>query len=87
MSEKIKIFKEEDLKNGLYRVEKRELNNRIFANLLVKGGYYVTIGGIDIEITKRAYSELEDGEQVCVFFPDVYCERKGRPILLKELRK
>lgn len=85
MSEKIKVFKEEDLRNGLYKIEKRKLNNRIFANLLVKGGYYVTIGGIDIEITKKAYDNLEDGEQVCVFFPYVYCEQKGRPVLLKEL--
>jgi len=85
MRDKIKIFKEEDLNNGLYRVKKRKLNNRIFGNLLVKGGFYVTISGMDIEITKEAYGELEDGEEVCVWFPIIYYERAGKPMILKEL--
>ena len=83
---KIHVFKEEHLKNGIYYIEKRQLNDRIFGNLLVKGGFYVTINDIDIEVTKETFDKLEDGEEVCVVFPSIYFERKGRPTLLKEIK-
>jgi len=85
MKEKLKIFKEEDLKNGLYKVTKHKLNDRIFGKLLVKGGFYVTINDMDIEITQEAYGELRNGEEVCVWFPTIYYERAGKPTILKEL--
>ena len=85
MREKVKVFKDEDLRDGLYSIKKLKLNDRIFANLLVKGGFYVTIDDIDIEVTQKAYEELKDGEQVCVASSSIYYERKGRPKLLKEL--
>lgn len=82
---KIHVFKEEHLENGIYYIEKRQLNDRIFGNLLVKGGFYVTINGIDIEVTETAYKQLKEGDEVCVIFPRIYFERLGRPYLLKEL--
>ena len=81
---KIHVFKEEHLKNGIYYIEKRQLNDRIFGNLLVKGGFYVTISGIDVEVTEEVFSKLKDGQEVCVVFPSVYYQKNGRPILLKE---
>ena len=77
---------EDSIGNGIYKITKRELNDRIFGNLLVKGGFYVTINGIDVEITKETFDKLNDDEEVCVIFPSIYFERKGRPILLKEIR-
>ena len=82
---KIHVFKEEHLENGIYYIKKRQLNDRIFGNLLVKGGFYVTINGIDIEVTETAYKQLKEGDEVCVIFPRIYFERLGRPYLLKEL--
>ena len=83
---KIHVFKEEHLENGIYYIEKRQLNDRIFGNLLVKGGFYVTINGIDVEVTQQTFNKLNDDEEVCVIFPSIYFEHNGRPILLKELR-
>ena len=77
---------EENIGNGIYAIKKHKLNDRIFGNLLVKGGFYVTINGIDVEVTEETFDKLENGEEVCVVFPSIYFERKGRPILLKELR-
>lgn len=77
---------EDSIGNGIHKIKKRQLNDRIFGNLLVKGGFYVTINGIDVEITQETFDKLQDGEEVCVVFPSIYFERKGRPILLKELR-
>ena len=81
---KVHVFKEEHLKNGIYYIEKRQLNDRIFGNLLVKGGFYVTISGIDVEVTEEVFNKLKDGQEVCVVFPSVYYQKNGRPILLKE---
>ena len=78
--------KEDSIGNGIYKITKRELNDRIFGNLLVKGGFYVTINGIDVEVTKETFEKLEDGEEVCVVFPSIYFERRGRPTLLKEIK-
>ena len=77
--------KEDSIGNGIYKITKKELNDRIFGNLLVKGGFYVTINGIDIEVTETAYKQLKEGDEVCVIFPRIYFERLGRPYLLKEL--
>ena len=77
---------EDSIGNGIHKIKKRQLNDRIFGNLLVKGGYYVTINDIDVEVTRQTFDSLEDGEEVCVIFPSVYYERKGRPTLLKELK-
>ncbi len=81
---KIHVFKEEHLENGIYHIEKRQLNDRIFGNLLVKGGFYVTISGIDVEVTEQVFNKLKDGQEVCVVFPSVYYQKNGRPTLLKE---
>jgi len=78
--------KEDSIGNGIYKITKLELNDRVFGNLLVKGGFYVTINGIDVEVTKETFERLEDGEEVCVVFPSIYFECKGRPILLKEIK-
>jgi hypothetical protein len=86
MKEKIKIFSIEDLNNGLYKVTKHKLNDRVFGNLLVKGGFYVRINDIDIEITQKTYEQLRDGDEVCVWFPTIYYEHAGKPIVLKELK-
>jgi|TARA_B100001094_G_C18052357_1_gene730706 hypothetical protein len=77
---------EDSIGNGIHEIKKQRLNDRIFENLLVKGGYYVTMNGIDVEVTKQTFDSLEDGEEVCVIFPSIYYERNGRPILLKELK-
>ena len=77
---------EENIGNGIYAIKKHKLNDRIFGNLLVKGGFYVTINGIDVEVTKETFEKLEDGEEVCVVFPSIYFERRGRPTLLKEIK-
>ena len=76
---------EENIGNGIYAIKKHKLNDRIFENLLVKGGFYVTINGIDIEVTETAYKQLKEGDEACVIFPRIYFERLGRPYLLKEL--
>ena len=75
--------KEDSIGNGIYKITKKELNDRIFGNLLVKGGFYVTINGIDVEVTKETFDKLEE---VCVVFPSIYFERRGRPTLLKEIK-
>ena len=77
---------EENIGNGIYAIKKHKLNDRIFGNLLVKGGFYVTINGIDVEVTKETFEKLEDGEEVCVVFPSIHFERRGRPTLLKEIK-
>ncbi len=77
---------EDSIGNGLYKIKKLQLNDRIFGNLLVKGGFYVTINDIDVEITQETFDRLEDGEEVCVIFPNIYFERNSRPLLLKEMK-
>ena len=76
--------KEDSIGNGIYKITKIELNDRIFGDLLVKGGFYVTISDIDVEVTKEVFSKLKDGQEVCVVFPSVYYQKNGRPTLLKE---
>ena len=76
--------KEDSIGNGIYKITKKELNDRIFGNLLVKGGFYVTISGIDVEVTKEVFNKLKDGQEVCVVFPSIYYQKNGRPTLLKE---
>ena len=77
---------EDSIGNGIHKIKKRQLNDRIFGNLLVKGGFYVTINGIDVEVTQETFDKLENGEEVCVVFPSIYFERRGRPTLLKEIK-
>ena len=77
---------EDSIGNGIYKITKIKLNDRIFGDLLVKGGFYVTINSIDIEVTEGTFDKLEDGEEVCVVFPSIYFERRGRPTLLKEIK-
>ena len=76
--------KEDSIGNGIYKITKLELNDRIFGNLLVKGGFYVTISDIDVEVTETVFNKLKDGQEVCVVFPSIYYQKNGRPILLKE---
>ena len=76
--------KEDSIGNGIYKITKIELNDRIFGDLLVKGGFYVTISGIDVEVTKEVFNKLKDGQEVCVVFPSIYYQKNGRPTLLKE---
>ena len=59
---------EDSIGNGIYKITKRELNDRIFGNLLVKGGFYVTINSIDIELTKETFDKLEDGGKYVLYF-------------------
>ena len=81
---KVCVFREEHLENGIYYIKKCQLNDRIFGNLLVKGGYYVTISDIDVEVTEEVFNRLKDGQEVCVVFPAIYYQKNGRPALLKE---
>ena len=76
--------KEDSIGNGIYKITKIELNDRIFGDLLVKGGFYVTINDIDVEVTEEVFNKLKDGQEVCVVFPSIYYQKNGRPILLKE---
>ena len=68
------------MENGLYRIEKKSLKN-----LLANEKFYITIDGTDVAIEKRVYNRLKEGEEVCVISPSIFYERRGVPLLVKEL--
>ena len=73
---------EKKIENGIYIIEKKIEYGKIFGNLFVKERFYVTIDGTDVEVKQKVYNKLKDGEEVCVLFPSIFYERRGRPLLL-----
>tara|TARA_Y100000590_G_scaffold469437_1_gene656987 strand:+ start:1648 stop:1875 length:228 start_codon:yes stop_codon:yes gene_type:complete len=74
------------MQDGLYKITKYTKHGKTFGNLLVKDRFYVIMGDMEVEVEKRVFDKLEDGEEVALIHPSIFYERKGIPILVKELK-
>ena len=73
------------MENGLYKITKKIKHGKTFGNLFVKDRFYVIMGDMEVEIEEGIFDKLRDGEDVALIHPSIFYERRGIPLLVKEI--